>query len=897
MRLFLICLFLFIILLEDNQCSAVNVKLSTNLNHLSARTASKISFNYLNILKSTYCIFPDSSKNIALLASDSIIVDSNYLPRTKSAIKNKVKYNAKDSIVYLAKEKTTVLYKDAFINFDNYEMKSAQIKINFDKTIVNAIGEEDSVGKLINTPSFKQGSETYNIEEVTFNYQSKRGLMREFRTQEGEGFIRGERVKRDEFNNFYIRDSYYTTCSEHEPHFSINAKKLKVIPGRQVITGPANLSILGVPTPLFVPFGIFPLKRGQQSGIIIPAYGNASGRGFFLRQGGYYFGLGDHSDLALMGDIYANLSWQLGGRYNYSKRYRYNGNLNANYAYNKNGMPEDPSFNEFKTFNINWRHSMDGKAKPGTSFGADVNLVGNQYLAFNTYTTNNTAFNNNINSSINFSKSMGKGKYNLSANARASQNTQTRDLSVTLPDVTFSVASFQPFKPKWKPTADKWYEKTSINYLGSFQNILNVKDTTLFKNRSNYDTKLFLDSVMKNGAQHRMSAQNSINLFKYYTFSIAADYSEVWTLKTVNKNYDPESKLVNTENVSGFERANQYSFRGGLSTRFYGMLQFKKGRFKAIRHVANPDLSFSYVPDFSQAKYGYYKDVQTDSIGNKSTYSVFENSLYGGPGRGRQGNISFGLDNNIEIKWKRGRDTSEKIEKIKIFESIRFGGSYNIYADSLKLSTIPITFRTTLFKSVSLNGGATLDPYLNKVVTNNGYSSFQRINQFYVTEQQKLGAITNANLGLGASLTPEMFKSKNEDKIARKKKELSDAHFMEVSIPWSLSMNYTVNYDHRSKIQPTAQQFIQTLSFNGSITPTKNWFVNFNSGYDFTMKKISHLGMDLRRDLHCWQFTFAWTPISAYGNQYFIFNINVKSPVLQDLKVPKRKDWFDNRRI
>jgi hypothetical protein len=403
---------------------------------------------------------------------------------------------------------------------------------------------------------------------------------------------------------------------------------------------------------------------------------------------------------------------------------------------------------------------------------------------------------------------------------------------------------------------------------------------------------------MKNGAQHRISAGNSFNLFKYYTLSVNADYSEVWTLKTVSKNYDPESKTVNADDVSGFKRANQYSFRGGLSTRFYGMVQFKKGRLAAIRHVVNPDLSFSYTPDFSQSKYGYYKEVQIDSAGNKETYSIFQNSLYGGPGRGRQGNINFGLDNNIEVKWKRGRDTSEKIEKIKIFESIRMSGSYNIFADSLKLSTLPISFRTTLFKSISINGGATLDPYVNQVVTSSsGNNYYQRINKFMLSENQGLGVFTNANMGIGASLTPEMFKSKSEVGRERRKKELTEAKFMEIAMPWSLSLNYTINYDYRSKIDPNAQQFVQTLSFNGNITPTKNWFVNFNSGYDFKQKKISHLGIDLRRDLHCWQFTFAWTPLSAYGNQYFIFNINVKSSVLQDLKIPKRKDWFDSRRI
>ncbi len=888
-----VCLFLTV----ANHAHARFVSIPTKINTLLDITTNKANNYHLTINQTGFYNLSDSPKTNTIVVSDSNLVDSNYLPRNASAIKDKVKYKAKDSIVYLANDKLATLYKSAEIYFENYEMKSARITINLDKNLVNAVGEKDSAGNVVNTPQFKQGADTYNINEVTFNYQTKRGLMRDFRTQEGEGFIQGERVKRDEFNNFYIRNSYYTTCNEHEPHFAINAKKLKVIPGNKVITGLANLSIAGVKTPLVVPFGIFPLKRGQQSGIIIPAYGNAAGRGFFLRQGGYYLGLGEKADLAILGDIYANLSWQLGGRMNYNNRYHYQGNLNANFAYNKNGMPEDPNYQEFNTFNINWRHTMDQKARPGTSFGADVNLVGNQYLAFNTYSTNNTAFNNNINSSVNFSKSFANGKYNLNATTRASQNTQTRDLAVTLPDLTFSVASFQPFKPKWKPTADKWYEKTSVNYLGSVQNLINTKDTLLFRNRSAADTKLYFDSVMRNGARHTIGIQNSFNLFKFYTFSVGADYTEVWTLKTIDKKFDEEQKIVRSSNVNGFERAYQYAVRGGLSTRFYGMVQFKKTRIQAIRHVINPDLSFSYVPDFSKANYGYYRDVKMDTTGRTSQYSRFENSLFGGPGRGRQGNINFGVDNNFEIKWKKGKDTSMKIEKVKIFESIRFGGSYNIFADSMHLSTIPISWRTTLFKTINLNGGATLDPYVNEVVTINGNSSYRRVNRFYFSEQNKFGVITNANLGIGASLNPEMFKTKDEKKLEQRKKEMLDENFLDQAMPWSLSVNYTVNYSYTSLLNPNIQKYVQTLSFNGTLTPTKNWYLNFNSGYDFTQKKISHLGVDLRRELHCWQFTFAWTPLSAFGNQYFIFNIQVKSAVLSDLKIPRRKDWFDNRRI
>ncbi len=861
-----------------------------------------ISANYIksvnrNSLFSSNYIFDDSIKKIKTPENDSLIIDSNFLPRGPSAIKTKVKYFAKDSIVYSTRQKTASLYSNAKIEYEDLNIKSARIIINLANNSVNAIGELDSSGKKINTPNFKQGSSEYNIEEATFNYETKRGIMKEFKTQEGEGYIKGEKVKRDENNSFYIRDATYSTCSEENPHFYIFSSKLKFIPGKRVITGPANLFIADIRTPLIVPFGIFPLKTGQQSGLIIPAYGNAPGRGYFLRQGGYYLGLGEHLDIAVLGDIFANLSWQLGGKSNYSYRYRYAGYFSANYALNKNGLPEDKNFSKTTTFNIVWSHYRDPKAKPGSTFRADVNLVGNQYLAQNTYVNNNTAFNNNINSSISYGRGFRKGKVNLSLNARASQNTHTRDASFTLPDLTLTVASFQPLKPKYKPTAEKWYEKITMNYTGQFQNLINTKDTLLFKSRSSKDLKSYLDSVMRNGARHSTSINNSFNLFKFYTVYVRADYSENWAFKTIRKEWDTAQKIITEHNVSEFGRTYQYSFSGGVSTRFYGMLNFKRGRLKAIRHVINPNAGFTYVPDFSKPSYGFYTKVQKDVQGNMMEYSINEKSMFGGPSRGRQGNINFSIDNNLEIKWKKGKDTAERIEKMKIFESLNASGYYNIYADSMKLSMINLSGHTTLLKVISVSAGATLDPYKNILITDlvTGSKSYIRINKFYLDEQLKLGIITRANAGFSASLNPEMFKRKDRTKADALKNEMKKMGFSEFKLPWTLSLSYTVSYDYLSKINPANQQLIQTLGFNGSITPSPNWFVNFNSGYDFRLKKISHLGIDLRRDIHCWQFTFAWTPLSAYDYQYFIFNINVKSTVLQDLKTTKRKDWFDKR--
>lgn len=828
-------------------------------------------------------------------SADSLALDSNYLPRTNAAIKSRVKYSAKDSIVYNSGTKSASLYNSSKVLYEDMDMQSFRILINLEKHTVNATGTLDSAGTLKETPVFKQGGSEYKIEEVTFNYESKRGLMKQFKTNEGEGFIKGETVKRDEKNQFFINHSYYTTCSEDHPHFYIAADKLKVIPGKKVITGPANLVIEGVRTPLFVPFGIFPLKRGQQSGIIIPAYGNAVGRGFFLRQGGYYLGLGEHMDMQLLGDIFTNTSWQLGTRMNYNYRYRFSGGFNANYAFNKQNNPEDPNYQEFKSFQLTWNHRVNPQAMPGTTFGADVNLIGNQFLAYNSYSNN--AFNNVINSSVNFGKVFNKGKQSLTANARASQNLQTRAVSITLPDLSFTVASFQPFKAKSKPVAETWYEKISMNYTGLFQNIVNTKDSLLFRKRSAEDWQKFQDTTFNNGIRHSTAIQNSFNLFKYYTVSVGADYSENWTFKTRVKDWDSTEKRVVSSFESGSARSYSYSARAGISTRWYGMKTFKKGKLVAIRHVMNPYADFSYAPDFTSDRFGFYRTVQSDTTGLKQEkYSRFEGTLYGGPSGGRQGNINFSLDNNLEIKWKKGKDTSERVEKVKILESLRAGASYNIFADSMNLSSIATSARTTLFKNISVIGSANFDPYVTNLIDTGKTWYYQRLNQFSINSG-KFATLTNANIGISANLTQDMFKSKDQQRIERRKKELQEKGYSEVNVPWSINLNYTVSYDYRNRLNPANRQLVQNLSFSGNINPTKNWSVNFNSGYDFTLKKISHLGIDLRRDLHCWQFSFNWTPLSAYGTKYFMFNLNVKSSVLQDLKIPKRRDWFDDRRI
>jgi hypothetical protein len=836
-------------------------------------------------------ILPDSSSlSIKNNSSDSLLNDSNYLPRTSGAIKSPVKYFAKDSIVYNEEDKIAILYTDSRVDYEDLNLVSEFIKIDIAKNLVSSQGRLDSLGNYVKTPVFKQGNDEYKAKEINYNFVTKRGLLKELKTQEGDGFIKSARVKRDEHGNLYNRYAYYTTCDEEDPHFYILADKIKIIPGKKAITGPAIMMIEGVPTPLAVPFALFPLKRGQQSGLIIPVYGFSPGRGYFLSNGGYYFGLGDHADLSLTGDIFTNLSWALAARSNYNYRYRFNGNFNFNYALNKQGgLPDDPTYNEFSTFQLNWVHRMDAKARPGTNFGANVQLAGNRALAFNNFNINQN-FNNQLQSSINFSKSFKKGRYNLSSNARAAQNTQTRDLTLTLPDITFTMPSFQPFKHKSKPTADKWFEKISVNYTGLFQNNIVTKDSLLLRPRTADEFRRFSDTTFRYGFRHSIPIQSSFNLFKFYTVSFGGDYNESWTFSTIRRTYNPVTGREEIQRVNEFARGYQFSLRTGITTRFYGLVQFKKGRVAAIRHVVNPNLDFSFSPDFSRPFWGFYRDVQVDTTGRTRKYSIFEQAMFGGPGFGRQGNIGFGIDNNFEMKWRK-KDSANALEKVKLIESLRLSGAYNIFADSLKLSLINISGITTLYKSIAINGSAVLDPYYNQIYEINGFKQLVRVNELYLTKEGVPGKLTTANMGLSWGINQATFE--NKEVKEQRRSYMQNSGYLPLDVSWSLNINYTINYDYRNEILFNRSNFTQTLSFSGTFNPTKNWFVNYNSGYDFINKRISHLGVDLRRDLHCWEFLFNWTPLSAFGVKYFFFQINVKSGTLKDLKIPKRRSWFD----
>lgn len=819
-------------------------------------------------------------------------MDTVQLRRSKSALTKKVKYTARDTIVYSADLKVVYLYGDAKVYYDDLTLTADFIKIELDKNLVTATYTKDTAGKIVGLPKFKQGTQDYSANRIAYNYRTKRGFLSEFRTKEGEGYVKGQDVMKNEDNEFGIRDARYTTCDADTPHFYISASRLKVIPEKKVVGLWPNLCIEDVNTPLVFPFAIFPIRKGQSSGLIIPQYGSDISRGFFLRAGGYYFGLGEHADLQLTGDIYSNLSWGSHTIFRYSNRYHYNGNLVFNYADNKFGLEEDPTYRRQKDFQLTWLHTQDAKARPGTSFAANVNLVTSSYLATNSYNPQNIV-SNQIVSSISYGKSMSGGKYNFNTNARVSQNTLTRDITISFPDMTFTVSSFTPFKSKYKAVADKWYENISTNYSVQLRNEFTSKDSLLFRSRSATEFNDYYDSTGRYGMLHTLPVQTSFKLFKYYTLSARTDMNEYWYYKTIRKEADAEGN-VTTRTVDGFERAFTYRPSVSLNTRYYGMKQFRRGKISAIRHVVVPTADFTYVPDFSKGT-SYFKTYR-DVNGKDVQYSIFERGLFGSPTNVKQGNVGFSLDNNIEMKVWKGKDTARKEEKIQIFETLRGAASYNVFADSLNLSNIALSGRTKLFRNIAVNGSASLDPYKNRVDDVNGFKSVTRINSFYINDG-KLGIFRTAQVGLSASFNQDILKGKRASDrkgYAGELKYINDFpnEYADFNIPWTLTVNYTVSYDRYLNLNtPGQSNFVQTLNFNGDFNLTQKWKIGYTSGYDFRNKQVSFTTINITRDLHCWEFKFDWIPFGP--RQSFLFTIHVKASILQELKTTRRREWFD----
>ncbi|MBT8196514.1 MAG: LPS-assembly protein LptD, partial [Bacteroidia bacterium] len=697
-------------------------------------------------------------------------------------------------------------------------------------------------------------------------------------TQEGGGYILASTTKKIDETSYYIKSGRYTTCNLPEPHYSINSNKLKVIQNKKIVTGPAYLTIADVPTPLVIPFGFFPNKSGRNNGIIIPTYGESTALGFYLRDGGYYFGLGDYFDMALTGDIYSLGSWGSGSIINYANRYKYNGSLNLTYKQIRTSDRELPDFALNKEFFIRWNHKQDPKARPNSIFSAQVNAGTIDNFTVDPQPDINY-LRNEFRSSISYSKSWPGKPYNFTISANHNQNSSSRVVNVTLPEASFSINRFNPLKGKDKISGTKWHSKM-VDNLGvslrtNLRNQLQATDSTLFDN---------ISDDMQNGLAFTVPISTSLKVFKYFTLSPSVTYNERWYLSTIRRGYSStDNQIVTLDTVRQFTTQRDFITSASLNTRVYGLKQFKGKKIAAVRHVMSHTLSFNYRPDFSEPKYGYYGITQINAEGDQGTYSLFQNGILGGPPSGKLGSLAYSIDNNLEMKVKPKSDTITDLKKIKILESLRFSTSYNLALDSLNLSNIRIDGRTTLFNRASLSFGGVVNPYVLDTLG-------RTINTFELSENNRLGRLTSANVSLGFSL-----KNINTDRKsnAGTQAELDQINadpfgYVDFSVPYNLGVNYSMTYT-KSGLNPSALN--QFVNFNGDLSLTDKWKITFNSGYDFQEKDFSYTSLGFYRDLHCWEMRLNWIPFGF--QQSYNFQINVKSSVLQDLKLVKKTDRYD----
>jgi len=828
----------------------------------------------------------------------------------------KIQYTARDSVSFSKDSSIVYLYGKARVIYQGLELDADYITFNNKTSLIYASGTTDAKGKYIGRPIFKmEGQSTSMADSLRFNTVTKAGNIWGVYTEQEGGFFTGGKAKKQPDDEIHSKGQTYSTCNLPHPHFGIHFTKA-IVTENQIIAGPLYLKIEDIPLPLGLPFAFFPKPNKKSSGIILPTPGEDFSRGFFLQDGGYYLGLSDYWDAKITGSIYSYGSYSGRVASNYTKRYKFNGNVNLDYAFNKFGTQGTSDYRTSKDFRINWSHSQNPNAKPGTTFSASVDAGTSSYdretAAGGTYDPNQIA-RNTLGSSIAYSRVFGKG-INMTAALRHSQETQTKSVSLTLPDITLSVPTFNPFASKDRVGEQRWYEKISVGYSMQATNSITSPDSLLFKKETL--------SKFRSGVQHNIPINMSFNILKYFNFNTGVNYLERWHYQTIRKTYAkvpnaPDAVFIDT--IPGFNRSGQYTVSGGLSTKIYSTAQFKNlGKFKALRHVMTPSVNFGYTPDFSDVSKGNFKNafyqngdmVYTTNFKGETVplkYSIHEGSAYGGPGEGRNASIGFSIDNTVEAKFLNPKDTTGTGEKkIPIIQGLGISGNYNLLAENFKLSTLSLSGRSQFTDKLGINYYGTLNPYLYADSVNAMTGQRQRyLIDEYTWTKGRLPRLTNFGFSFNYSLNPEALKRKNDEQDKIKDQQNTGAitaeqaealakvsrdpnAFVDFNIPWNFAFSYTFNYNTDAVGQNGT--VTNTLNFNGDANITPKWKVTFSSGWDFQRKTISQTNFSIYRDLHCWDMSFTWVPFGFY--QSYSVDIKVKASVLQDLKLSKRKGYY-----
>lgn len=800
----------------------------------------------------------------------------------------------RDSLVYDVKNKMVYIFTEGDVNYQSMNMKADYMSVNMDTKEIYGYGVTDTLGNKTR-PEFIDGGKTYTMDTINYNIATEKAKIKGVATQEGEGFLIGDDVKKMSDNTINLARGKYTTCDNVEhPHFYLAMTRAKVIPKKKVVAGPSYLVMEDVPIYfLGIPEGFFPMVSGRSSGFIVPSYGEEYSKGFFLREGGYYFAINDYLDLTLLGGIYTLGSWDASVDMNYRKRYKYNGYFQFDYSKIKIGDRGTDDYINNGSYSIHWTHTQDPKFRPNSSFNASVDFSSTGY---NQYGTNNLDqyLNTQTSSSISYSKSWAGTPFSISIAMDHSQNSRDSIVRIGFPKMNLNMSRIYPFKRREAVGKERWYEKIALSYSGNLTNSTTVKEPDLFTDR--------MFKNMTGNFTHNIPVSTSFNFFNYLNLTPSANYKERWFFRKVDRAYDPvEHRVINADTTYGFYRVYDYNFSGSFTTKLYGTYHFKSKKFPVqdIRHVATPTVGFSYMPNFSDPKYGFMKRVQSDSLGNTTLYSPYDGVSYGG----RSASLNFGLSNTVEIKVRSKKDTAG-IVKRTLIDELSLRSSYNFMADSLNLAPFSITFRSSIIKNFGLNFTATWDPYQ---VNERGV----KINKFHVGGG-KFGRLTSIQTSFGytfgakQTMSPQAQNSINGpngmppefqnpflmdpdnpiDPLVRR--QMMTALYYDFNIPWNLSLNYSFNYSKPG----VTRNINQTIGFSGSITLTPKWGITFAGSYDIMKNKLTPGTVTLTRDLHCWQMSFTWIPIG--NRKSWNFTIGVKSAMLSDLKYEKTNSYFDN---
>ena len=829
-------------------------------------------------------IHPDSGNTSTLVKK----------PTKQAQLEAVVDYESMDSLRFEIKSQKVFLFKAAKIKYQEINLNADYVEIDFVKNLVYATGAKDSSGKEAGTPEFNDGSQNFKSKVINYNYTTKRGYINTVFTKQDEGYLHGTVVKKMENNITYIKSGSYTTCdNEANPHFAFKFNRGKVIPGKRVITGPAYMDIANVATPLLIPFGFFPNKTGQRSGIIMPTYGESPDRGFYFENFGYYWAASQYMDLTVLADIYTHGSWAIKPTLRYNKRYHYNGSFNFSYAVNILGAADSPDYQKSSDFQVRWMHSQDPKARPHSSFSANVNIVSNTFNKYNLSSSTQSYLSNTFQSSINYSTNFAS-KYYLNLNFNHSQNTLNKTINVTLPQLAFSVNQFYPFRRQNPVGKMRWYEQISMKYNLDAENRYNTVDSNFLKGT-------WPDS-MQNGMRHSYPINATFRILKYINWSNSLNITDRMYLKTIRKYYQadttyngPDTILpgYKTRTVSGFANAIDFSMSSSVNARIYGMYQFKGGIIKAIRHMVTPSVTFYYTPDWGAHGLGYYRPVENDTNhANPGVYSIFERSIYGSPPGQKSGMVSFAISNNLELKVRNRKDTITGVKKIPLIDDLTIRCSYDIARDSVNWSPITISGRSSVIKGLTIQYQSTWNLYTRDSLGASTNTTEWKANHRLVRLDN-----TTWDAGFSYSLTSDKVKGKKTtDKgTPEERKDIVDYYdyYVDFDIPWSFSFNYNFHYGKpwNNTSKKRVEQLTQTLNFNGQLNITPKWKITLSTGWDFVHSELSYTSIDVYRDLHCWEMRFGWIPKG--GQQSWNFSINVKASILQDLKLNKKKDFRD----